>query len=53
MLRAGPRDAHRVGFLKGIIADHMGRHLPGQADQRNTVHQRVGETRDAVRRART
>ncbi len=40
---AGARDPDRIRFLKGIIADHMGRHLAGQADQRHAVHQRIGQ----------
>ena len=43
VLGAGPRDADRVAFLEGVVADEMGRHLAGDADQRNRVHQRIGE----------
>ena len=48
VLGAGPGDADRVGFLEGVVADHVGRHLPGQADHRDAVHERVGEPGDAV-----
>src|SRR5262249_16692431 len=34
VLGAGPRDANDVGLLKGVVADHGGRHLPGYDDQR-------------------
>ena len=43
VLGAGPRDAHGVAFLEGIIADQVRRHLPGDAHQRNRIHQRVGQ----------
>jgi hypothetical protein len=35
------RDPGGVGFLERVVADQMGRHLAGQADDRNAVHQRV------------
>ena len=35
VLGAGPRDADGVAFLEGVGADQRGRHLTGQADQRN------------------
>ena len=35
MLRAGPGDAHRVGFLKRIRADHECGHLRGQHNDRH------------------
>ena len=37
VLGAGPRDADRVAFLEGVIADHMRRHLPRDANQRDRV----------------
>ena len=52
VLGAGASDPHRVGFLKRVVADHVGRHLPGQADDRDAVHQRIGEPGDAVGGAR-
>ena len=52
MFRAGPGYANRVGFLKGVIADHMGWHLPGHTNQGDTVHQRIGEACDAIRGTR-
>ena len=45
-------DAGRVAFLERVRADEMGRHLAGDADQRDRIHQRVGETGDRVGRAR-
>ncbi len=53
VLGTGPRDARGVGFLEGVIADQMGRHLPGQADDGNGIHQRVGEAGHGVGGART
>ncbi len=52
MLGAGPRDADRVAFLERVIADEVGRHLPGEADQRDRVHQCIGEARHCIGRAR-
>jgi hypothetical protein len=43
VLGAGPGDAGGVGLLEGVVADQVGRYLPGQADQRDRVHQRVGQ----------
>ena len=51
VLGAGPRDAGRVGFLEGVVADQMRRHLAGQADDRHRIHQRVGQPGDGVGRA--
>ena len=48
VLGAGPRDADGVAFLERVIADQMGRHLAGDADQRNRIHQRVGQRRHHV-----
>ena len=53
MLRAGTRDTHRVGFLKCIIADQMRGHLPGQTNNGNTVHQRIREPGNGIRRTWT
>ena len=41
VLGAGPRDADRVAFLEGIRTDQRRRHLAGDADQRDRIHQRV------------
>ena len=43
VLGARPGDADGVAFLEGVVADQMGRHLAGDAHQRNRVHQRVGQ----------
>ena len=48
MLGAGPGDADRVRLLEGVVADHMGRNLAGQADDRHRVHQRIGQAGDRV-----
>jgi hypothetical protein len=44
--RAG--DAHGVAFLECVVADQMGRHLAGDAHDRNGIHQRIGQSRDGV-----
>ena len=46
VLGAGARDAHRVAFLKCVIADEVGWHLPSQAHQWRRVHEGVGEPGD-------
>ncbi len=51
MLGAGAGDAHGVGFLKGVGADHERRHLTGQHHQRDAVHQRIGQAGDRIGRA--
>ena len=53
MLGTGPRDADRIAFLEGVVADEMRRHLPRQHDQGNGIHQRIGEAGDRIRRAGT
>ncbi len=50
MLGAGARDAHGVSLLEGIRADHEGRNLPGEDDERDRIHQRIGEAGHGVRR---
>ena len=50
VLGTGAGDAGGIGFLEGVLPDQMGRHLPGQADNRNGVHERVGQARDSVGR---
>ena len=44
----GPRDADRVAFLEGVVADQVSRHLPGDAHDGNRIHQRVGQPGDGV-----
>ena len=51
VLGAASRDAGRVAFLESVGADEMGRHLTGDADERDRIHQRVGEAGDRVGRA--
>ena len=48
VLGAGPRDADRVAFLEGVVADEMGRHLAGDADDGDRIHQRVGQPGDGI-----
>ena len=48
VLGAGPGDADGVAFLERVVADQMRRHLPGDADQRNRIHQRIGQRRHHV-----
>ena len=48
----GMRDAGDVGFLEGVGADQRAGLLPGDGDQRDRVHVRVGDRGDQVRRAR-
>ncbi len=52
VLGARPRDADGVAFLERVVADQMGRHLPGDDDQRDRVAQRVGQAGDRIGRAR-
>ena len=51
VFRAGAGDAHGVGLLEGIVADHERRHLTRQNHQRDAVQQRVGQTGHRVGRA--
>ncbi len=53
VLGAGARDADRVAFLEGVVADQMRRHLTGDADDRDRIHERVGQAGDGVGRAGT
>ena len=53
VLGAGPRDADGVALLEGVVADQMRRHLAGDADDGDGIHQRVGEARDGVGGTRT
>ena len=52
MLGAVARDADGVGFLERVGADQRGRHLAGDDDHRDRIHQRVGDAGDRVGRAR-
>ena len=49
VLGAWPGDAGGVGLLKRVVADQVGRHLPGQAHDRHRIHQRVGQPGHRVR----
>ncbi len=52
VLGAGPRDADRVAFLEGVVADQVRRHLPGDDHQRDGVAQCIGQAGDRVGGAR-
>ncbi len=52
VLGAGTRDADGIAFLERVVADQVRRHLAGDADQRNGIHQGVGQAGNGVRRAR-
>src|SRR5258708_5269795 len=52
VLGAGPGDADGVAFLECVVADQMRRHLPGDAHQRDRIHQRIGQRRHHVGGAR-
>ncbi len=51
VLGARPRDADRIALLESIVADQMRGHLAGDANQRNGIHQGVGEAGDGIGRA--
>ena len=51
VLGAMAGDAGRVAFLEGVGADQMRRHLAGDADKRDRIHQRVGEAGHRICRA--
>ena len=53
MLGAVARDADRVRFLERVGADQVRRDLAGDDDDRDRIHQRIGEPGDDVRRAGT
>ena len=53
VLGARPGDPDRVGLLERVVADHVGRHLAGQADHRHAVHQGIGQAGDRVGRSRS
>ncbi len=48
MLGDADRNTVGVHFLEGVGADHRGRHLAGDADQRNGVETRIGNGGDEV-----
>ena len=43
MLGAGARDPDRVAFLESVRADQVGRHLTGDDDQGNGVHEGIDD----------
>ena len=48
-LGAGAGDAHGIRLLEAIGADHKGGHLAGNHDQRNGIHQGIGQARHRIR----
>src|SRR5436190_1522576 len=50
-LRTRPRDARDVGFLEGVVADHLGRDLPREDNDRDRIELGGGERGDGVGRA--
>ena len=53
MLGAGPGDADGVGFLEAVGADHEGRNLARQDDQRDRIQQRIRQSGHGIRGPRT
>ena len=53
VLGARARDADGVRLLEGVVADQVRGDLAGQAEHRDTVHQRIREPGDRVGRAGT
>ena len=53
MLCTGTGDASRVSLLKSIIANQMRRHLTGETDNGNGIHQSVSKTSHRIGCART
>ena len=53
VLGAGPGDADRVALLERIRADQMRRHLAGDADDRDRIHQRIDQAGHGIGSART
>ena len=52
MLGAGPRNTDGITLLKGVVADQVRWHLTRDANNRNRIHQSVGETRNSIGCAR-
>ena len=50
VLGAGAGDANGVGLLEGVGADHEGRNLTGEHDDRDRIHQGIGQAGHGVRR---
>jgi hypothetical protein len=51
MLGAMARDADSIGFLKRITADQARRHLSGDDDHRDRIHQCIGDACNDIGRA--
>jgi hypothetical protein len=49
---AWPGNADGVALLKGVVADEVRRHLPGDDDQRDRIAQGVGQAGDRIGGAR-
>ncbi len=52
VLGDGQGDAGNVGFLKGVGADQLAAHLPGDANDGRRIQHRGGDAGDHVGRAR-
>ncbi len=52
VLGGGAGDTGGIRLLESVIADEMGRHLAGEADDGDTVHQRIDQPGHRVGRAR-
>ena len=53
VLDAGPGDAHRIAFLKGVLPDVGGGDLPADDHYRNGIHVRRGNPRNGICHARS
>ena len=53
VLGAGAGDPDGVGLLEGVRSDHEGRHLPGEHDDGDRIHQRVGDAGHRIGGARS
>ncbi|CAH2600075.1 protein of unknown function [Rhodovastum atsumiense] len=52
VLGGGAGDAGGVGFLEGVVADQVRRHLAGEADDGNAVQQRIHQSGHRIGGAR-
>ena len=53
VLGAGPGDPDGIALLKCVVADEMRRHLSGDADDGDRIHQRIGEAGHRIGGTRT
>ena len=52
VLGAGPRNADGIAFLERVVANQVRWHLTGDANNRNGIHQCIGQTGNSVGCAR-